>query len=200
MIQLYDTELSGNSYKVRLFLSLLDLEHELVPLNLQTGEHKSAEFVRLNPLAQVPLLIDGDVILRDSQAILTYLARRYGDATWFPDDPQAQAKIVQWLSIAANELEHGPYAARLASELKMPIDVPRAQERAHAILAVMEDHLADRSWLELEHRTIADIACYPAVALAPRGDIHLEPYPSVCAWLKGVTQLPGYTSMPGIGE
>lgn len=200
MIRLYDSELSGNSYKVRLLLSLLDLEHELVPVNLRAGEHKSPEFVRLNPLAQIPVLIDGDVILRDSQAILTYLAGRYGEATWFPDEPIAQAKIVQWLSIAANELEHGPYAARLACELKMPIDLPLARERAQAILSVMEGALADRSWLELEHPTIADVACYPAVALAPRGDIRLEPYPSIRAWLKRVTQLPGYTTMPGIAE
>ncbi len=56
-------------------LSLLGLEHELVPVNLQVGEHKSSAFLKLNPLGQVPILLDGnDVVMRDSQAILVYLA------------------------------------------------------------------------------------------------------------------------------
>ena len=112
----------------------------------------------------------------------------------------AAARVVQWLSIAANELEHGPYAARLACELKMPIDLPLARKTARAILSVMEGHLAKKAWLELEHPTIADIACYPAVALAPRGDIALDIYPSVSVWLKRVTKLEGYKPMPGIAD
>ena len=200
MIKLYDTKVSGNCYKVRLFLSVLSLKHELVSIDLKGCEHKSPEFQSLNPLSQVPVLVDGDVTIHDSQAILTYLARRYGGDSWFPNDPQSLARVVQWLSIAANELEHGPYAARLANDLKLPIDLPPAQERAHEILSVMEGHLAERTWLELECPTIADIACYPAIALAPRGDISLDLYPSVKAWLKRVTQLRGYKPMPGIAR
>ncbi len=66
MVKLYDAELSGNCYKVRLFLSVLGVEHELVSVDMMAGEHKSSEFLRLNRLGQVPLLSDGDAILRDS--------------------------------------------------------------------------------------------------------------------------------------
>ena len=77
-IKLYGFELSGNCYKVRLLMSLLRLEYEAVVVNLKAGEHKSAEFLRLNPLEQVPVLMHGNFVLADSQAILVYSARKYG--------------------------------------------------------------------------------------------------------------------------
>ncbi|MEG4317542.1 MULTISPECIES: glutathione S-transferase N-terminal domain-containing protein [unclassified Microcoleus] len=70
MIKLYGHEVSGNSYKVRLLLSLLNLEYEWIKVDLMKGEHKSPEFLALNPFGQVPLLVDGDTILADAQSIL----------------------------------------------------------------------------------------------------------------------------------
>lgn len=64
------------------------------------GEHKSEPFLKLNPLGQVPVLIDGDVVIRDSQAILVDLARRYGGKNWLPTEAEAMSKIMQWLSMA----------------------------------------------------------------------------------------------------
>ena len=84
-IKLYDFELSGNCYKVRLLMSLLGLEHELVPVNLLAGEHKSPKFLQLNLLGEVPVLTDGDLVLADSQAILVYLAKKYGNEAWLPN-------------------------------------------------------------------------------------------------------------------
>ena len=198
MIKLHDLDISGNCYKVRLFLAVLGLEHERVPVDVMAGEHKSPEFLKLNPLGQIPVLVDGEHVLRDSQAILAYLARRYADETWLPLEPAALAAVMEWLSVAANELEHGPYAARLGCQLKLPVDVPAAQEKARAVLAVVEAHLQDRAWLAGGHPTIADIACYPAIALAPHGEVSLEPFPNIGAWLGRVRGLPNYEPMPGI--
>ncbi len=198
MIKLYDFEHSGNCYKVRLLLSALGLEHELVPVDIFAGEHKQPTFLKLNPLGQIPALTDGDVTLRDSQAMLIYLARRYGDGAWLPLEPEPMAAVVQWLLTAANELQNGPYTARLGRQFKLDVDVPVAQEKAPQILGLMEAHLDGRSWLEQDHPTIADIACYPAVALAPVGEISLDPYPAINAWLGRVHELPGYVGMPGI--
>ena len=114
MIQLYDIELSGNCYKVRLMLSLLGLEYERVPIALNKGEHKTEEFLKLNPLGQVPVLRDGDVVIRDAQAILVYLARRYGSEDWLPGEAEPMSKVVQWLSVAANEIQHGVAAHSLS--------------------------------------------------------------------------------------
>lgn len=197
MLKLYDLNLSGNCYKVRLMLSLLGLEHELVAVNLSAGEHKSSAFLTLNPLGQVPILIDGDVVIRDSQAILVYLARRYGGEDWLPVEAEAMAKVGQWLSTAANEIQHSVAAARLHFIFNAKIDLELAQSRAFKILQVMDGHL-QQDWLEGDRPTIADIACFPYIALAADGKIALEDYPHVIAWISRIKQLPGYVGMPGL--
>lgn len=206
MLKLYNLNLSGNCYKVRLMLSLLELEHELVPVNLQAGEHKSSAFLKLNPLGQVPVLLNGDVVIRDSQAILVYLARHYGDENWLPVEAEAMAKVVQWLSTSANDIQQSVAAARLHFIFNAKIDLDLAQSKAYKILQVMDDHLQERKWLECvsealpqEARpTIADIACFPYIALAADGKIALKDYPHVIAWINRIKQLPGYVGMPGV--
>ncbi|MBE9048141.1 glutathione S-transferase [Pleurocapsales cyanobacterium LEGE 10410] len=198
-IKLYDLELSGNCYKVRLLLSLLGLEYQHIPVNLMAGEHKSSEFLQLNPLRQIPVLADGDSIFADAQAILVYLARKYGDQTWLPTDAESLSKIVRWLSITAGELRQGVETARLFHLFNFKnINIETATEKSAFILQQLEQHLANREWLELEHPTIADIAVFPYVALAPDGKISLEPYPNILAWCDRLKQLPRFISMPGI--
>lgn len=113
MIKLYGHKLSGNSYKARLFLSLLNLDFEWVNVDLMKAEHKSPEYLALNPFGQVPLLIDGDTKLADAQAILVYLARQYGGEKWLPSDALSLAQVIRWLSTAAGEVRQGPENARL---------------------------------------------------------------------------------------
>ncbi len=198
MLELYDAALSGNCHKARLMLSLLRLEHELVPVRLQEGEHKSPQFLEMNPLGQVPVLMDGEVVIRDAQAILVYLARRYGGEDWFPLEAEPMAKVVQWLSTAANDIQHGLSAARLYYLLNAKVDIDQAQKKAHQVLQVLDKHLGERKWLECDRPTIADVACYPYVGLAPDGKVSLEAYPNVIAWIERIKQLPGYISMPGL--
>ncbi|WP_199797218.1 glutathione S-transferase N-terminal domain-containing protein, partial [Erythrobacter sp. QSSC1-22B] len=73
-MQLYDLELSGNCYKVRLFLALIGQPYTLRPVAFLDGEHRTKDFIARNPFGEIPVLVDGDVLLRDSQAILVYLA------------------------------------------------------------------------------------------------------------------------------
>ncbi len=194
---LYNHELSGNCHKVRLMLSLLGLEYELVSVDLMKGEHKSPQFMKLNPLGQVPVLLDNDVVIRDAQGILVYLARRYG-SEWLPIEAELMSKVVQWLSIAANEMQHSLAAARKFFLLNAQIDLELAQNRAHEILQIIDKHLAQRQWLECNRPTIADVACFPYVGLAADGKISLEAYPHVIAWRNRIKQLPGYIGMPGL--
>ena len=95
MITLYDYELSGNCYKLRLLLSFLKIEYKTVPVEFYPGrEHKSEWFLRINPLGQLPVIDDDGFMLRDAQAILVYLASRY-DPTgrWYPSDPKLLGEI-----------------------------------------------------------------------------------------------------------
>jgi glutathione S-transferase len=200
MITLYGHEISGNSYKARLLLSLLNLEYEWVRVDLMKGEHKSSEYLAKNPFGQVPFLVDGEVQLADAQAILVYLARQYGGEKWLPLDALSLAQIIRWLSTAAGEVRQGPENARLyyLFGAGTNINIERATQKSEFILTQLDQHLSDRTWLEFDHPTIADVAIYPYIALARDGKIDLDAYPHVLSWIERVKQLPGYIPMTGI--
>jgi glutathione S-transferase len=199
MIKLYGHEMSGNSYKARLLLELLKIEYEWVKVDLMIGEHKSPEYLALNPFGQVPLLIDGETKLADAQAILVYLARQYGGDQWLPLEALPLAQVVRWLSTTAGEIRQGPENARLHYLFgATAINIERAHQKAEHILTQLDQHLSTRTWLEFERPTIADIAVFPYVALARDGKIELDGYPNVLAWIDRVKQLPGYLPMAGI--
>jgi len=198
MIKLYDFELSGNCHKIRMMLSFLDLEYEKIDTDLRRKEQMSPDFISLNPLHKVPVLVDGDLVLRDSAAIMIYLARKYGRPEWYPDSPREMAEIQQWLSFSVNEIFNGPAMVRAIVIFNRDFD----QDLAHTITVVVLDQLEFRlqhhEWLALDRLTLADIACYPYAALIHDGNISLEKFPSIRAWLKRIESLPGYAAMPGL--
>lgn len=194
-IRLHGIPLSGHVHKVELFLRLLNLPFEYVETPPEVWA--SAAFDRLNPLRQIPVLEDGDLVLADSNAILVYVARRY-DPTgpWLPSDPVLAAQVQRWLSISAGEIKYGPATARVIQLLNRPGDLAAAQTIANRLLAMMEAHLADRAWLVGDAVTLADIACYPYIACAPEGGVSLSSYPAVAAWIARLEALPGVKPMP----
>ena len=196
MITLYHFEISGNCHKIRLMLSLLGLDYKsVIP---EDGEHKSPSFLRLNPLGQVPVLVDDNVVIRDSHAILVYLARQYG-GDWLPNDAKSMSQVMQWLSTAANDVRQSFEPARWYYLFnRSQVDVAAAQTKAYALLDVIDAHLTERQWLELDRPTIADIACFPYIGLAADGQISLDNYPHVISWINRTKQLSGYVSMPGL--
>ncbi len=197
MIKLYGHEISGNSYKVRLMLSLLNLEYEWIKVDLMQGEHKTPEYLAMNPFGQVPLLVDGDIQLADSQAILVYLARQYGGDQWLPLEALPLARVVLWLSTAAGEVRQGPEQARLYHLFGAgtKINIERATQKAELILTQLDQHLSNHDWLELGRSTIADVSVFPYVSLAEDGKISLDTYPHVLEWIDRVKHLPGYVPM-----
>jgi glutathione S-transferase len=194
-IILHGSELSGHTHRVELLLRALNLPYRFIPTSSEA--RRSAEFLSLNPLGQVPVLQDDGVVLADSNAILVYLAKRY-DATntWLPGDPVAAARVQRWLSIAAGEVAYGPNVARLIVIRGAPGDRTKAIAIADRLLRVMDNHLANTDYLAAAQPTIADLACYSYVAHAPEGGIALEPYPAVCAWLRRIEKIPGFKPMP----
>ena len=205
MIRLYDYVLSGSCYKVRLFAGLIGLDYAPVPIDYYPGrEHRGAAFKEINPLAQLPVLDDDGLVLRDAQAILVYLAGQYDAARkWYPTDPAAQGRIAMWLSFAGGEIMNSS-AARLHDMLGYDFDIERVRTAAHDAFRVLDDHLTDQGirghgWIvDGSHPTIADIACFPYVALAGDGGITIEDYGAIRLWLERVKRLPGFRVMPGI--
>ena len=103
MLKLYDYELSGNCFKIRWFLNILGIEYESVAVEFYPSkEHKSAWFKEINPLGQLPVIDDNGFRLRDAQAILVYIAKKYDSSgNWYPSHDASQTgEIAQWLSFA----------------------------------------------------------------------------------------------------
>jgi glutathione S-transferase len=197
-MKLHDLELSGNCYKVRLLCSLLGLKLDLAAVDFMGGAHKKSPLIEKNPFGEIPVFEDGSVTLRDSQAILVYLARKYGGEAWLPTDAAGMAEVVSWLMVAENEIARGPNDARLHDKFGFDLDVAQAREKAKRIIGLMEAHLAKRQWLAADHPTIADIACMPYVALSHEGGVSLQPYPRVRAWIDRIKALPGFITMPAL--
>ncbi|NYE59321.1 glutathione S-transferase [Duganella sp. 1224] len=196
-MKLYGIPLSGHTHRAQLFLSLLNLPHDFVSVNLGAGEHRQQPFLSMNAFGEIPVLQDGDVTLADSNAILVYLASKYDDSgRWLPRDPLTAAQVQRWLSAAAGKIAYGPAAARLVTVFNAQRDHEAAKAIAVRLFDVMEQELQGRHWLAGEHATIADIAAYSYVAHAPEGGVSLKPYPNIRAWLGKVRALPGFVGMP----
>jgi len=195
-IKLYHFPLSGHAHRVQLMLSLLQLPTELVFVDLAKGEHKQERFLAINPFGQVPAIDDNGVILSDSNAILVYLAKQYGEGRWLAEEPAAAARVQRWLSVAAGQLAFGPAAARLVTVFGAKFNAEEVINRAHALLTLMEGELDAVPFLTGSTPTIADVANYSYIAHAPEGNVSLEAYPNVRAWLQRIEALPGFVAMP----
>jgi glutathione S-transferase len=191
----YSFPLSGHAHRVALMLSLLEVPHHRVDVDLRQAEQKRPEFLAMNAFGQVPVIDDNGVVVADSNAILVYLAKRYGGGAWLPEDAAGAAQVQRWLSVAAGPLAGGPAAARLVTVFGASFDVDATLARAHALLAVMDRELAQRDFLAGADPTIADVACYAYVAHAPEGNVSLADYPHVRAWLARIENLPRFVPM-----
>ncbi len=194
-IKLYTFPLSGHAHRVQLMLSLMNVPAELINVDLRVGAHKQPAFLALNPFGQVPVIDDAGTIVSDSNAILVYLARKYGGDNWLPANPADQAAVQRWLSVAAGPIAFGPAAARLVTVFGAPLNASELIARAHTVLAVIESTLAQHAFLVGEQITIADVAAYTYIAHAPEGNVSLADYPAVRAWLARIEALPGFVGM-----
>ena len=128
MPRLYDLELSGNCYKVRLLCALLGVPVEIAPVDFMAGEHKRSPLIEKNPFGEIPIFEDGEVTLRDSQAILIYVARKWGE-NLAPTNAASMAKVAEWLFAAENEIARGPNDARLHDKFGYALDLKLAPRK-----------------------------------------------------------------------
>jgi len=191
-MKLYTTPPSGNAYKVRLLLELLRVPYETVLIDFKAKEHKGPAFLKINPRGQVPAIEDDGRVFWDSSACLVYIARKHGGEQWLPDDASGLAEVTQWLAVANNEIHYGCQWARATANGNRSGNVEEYRTYGRQGLEVLEGQLKGSQWLAVGRPTIADIACYPYVALAPEGGLALDPYPGVRAWIQRIEGLPGW--------
>ncbi|MCY6381680.1 glutathione S-transferase family protein [Hoeflea prorocentri] len=195
-MKLFRNPKSGHCHRVELMMSLLDVPYEPVDLDMMNGAHKAPDYLKINPLGQVPAIDDNGTTLSDSNGIVAYLVEAYGDDhPWTAQSPVEAAEIQRWLSIAASEIASGPCAARLVTLFGAPIDHEAAKAKSNALFEVMNEALGNRTYLVGERLTIADVAGYSYIAHAPEGGVSLEPYPAIRAWLARIEAHPRFVGM-----
>ena len=207
MLTLFDYELSGNCYKVRLLMAFLKLSYNQKLIEFYPSkQHKSSDFLKINPLGQLPVLSDQDIIIRDAQAILIYLATKYDKhKKWYPtDEPSLIAQISEWLFFA-NELTSSSSAARLHDGFFYSnIRIEECREKAHDLFRVFDEHLyfneqQGHYWVcKSKHPTIADIACFPYTILSEEGGISRINYPAIRRWCDRFKRIPNFKTMSGV--
>jgi glutathione S-transferase len=197
-LRLYGRYTSGNTFKTRLAISLMDIPHEFVLIDRKGHVlQRTPDLMRGNSRGLIPKLeVDGKVIW-DSTAILVYLARRFGGERWLPIDPDGMAEVTQWLALAQNEVLFGVAYARSITAGRRQGDLEKTRALGQVALRTMEDRLSRFEWLALDHMTIADCACYPHVAVCHEGGISLDEYPGTTRWIDRIKSLPNYIDMPG---
>jgi len=189
---------SGNCYKVKLLMLLLDVRHEWIHIDILGGESRTAAFRAMNPVGKIPTLAlpDGE-ILAESNAILNYLAT---GSAYLPSDPLDRARVLQWQFFEQYCHEPGVAVARfIRGYLGMPderrADFEAARARGLQALTVMEEHLSERRFFVAERFTIADISLYAYTHVADEGGFDLTVYPAIEAWLGRIASQPGHATI-----
>ncbi|SMO57236.1 glutathione S-transferase family protein [Paracoccus laeviglucosivorans] len=199
-MRLYSMPSSGNSYKVRLLLSLLGRDVQTVDVEYQTQALDSAKAEGHMPFGKAPVLeLDDGRLLPESNAILCWL----GEGTDFiPADPFHRAEMLSWMFWEQNQHE-GVVAVRAALQYyphrraqATPERMAALLESGHALLQIMDDHLSSREWLVGGAVSLADICLYGYTHTAgERGGFDMARFPAVNGWLARVAALPGYKGL-----
>lgn len=198
MMTLYESQVSGNCWKVRQMLAYRDLPYESVELSVVDRSNRADVIGSANPALRVPtLILDDGRPLAESNAILLYLAE---GTDLIPDDPYERAQVLQWLFY--EQYDHEPNIAVARFQLQYAAEpdeaaIERAQVGGRRVLAAMDDHLTGRTFLVAERFTVADIALYAYTHVADEGGFELSDYPAVQAWLTRVAAQPGHRTLLG---
>ena len=198
MLVLYHSQPTGNSYKVRLLLSILRIPYTAIEIDIFNGDNKSAAYRCIHPLGKAPALrLEDKTILTESNAILSYLA---SGTEYFPADALLRAKVLEWMFF--EQYSHLPYIGVARFNLHLLKKPPPRDDdlatwylRGNIALEVMDRHLAENQWLAAGAFTIADISLYAYTHVAPEGGFDLSRYRAVQRWLKRIESRPGYVPL-----
>jgi glutathione S-transferase len=207
-MRLYDYAASGNCYKARLLLALLEKPYERVAIDIFAGETLTDEYLRINPARETPVLeLDDGTFLPQSNAILWCLAE---GTRFLPAAPTARGHIVSWLMFEQEYVISGIAGPRflLMTGRGDEATIAARQERGREALARLEAHLTHRDFL-VDSFSVADIAVFAYTHLAPQAGLALEDHPSVTAWISRIERQPRFVNdfssypanaMPGISR
>jgi glutathione S-transferase len=173
-------------------LKELGVEFEFIPVNLQAGEHKRPDFLALNPAGKVPVLVDGDLVLPESAAIVLYVAEKYPEKGLMPTKLEQRAQVYRWVLFAVTELEQPLW--RMAKhrfiypeDKRLPQDIDLARGDFTAMAAVLERHMQGRQYIVGDRITVADCVTAYLMDWANEHQL-LEGFPSLKSYLQRMYQ------------
>ena len=194
-----------NGHKVTIALEEMGLAYEIVPVNILKGQQTSEEFLAINPNGRIPALVDGEVSIFESGAILQYLGRKTGQ--FYPTDEPTRASIDSWLFWQMAGL--GPMSSQVnwftrvaAKGHRDPLESAYALERYRRetarLFGVLERGLAGREYLCGKY-SIADICCWTWIDKYPENGGGLAGFPAVAAWHARIAERPAVRRAVQVG-
>lgn len=198
MIKVYGDFKSGNCYKIKLLLHLLEQEYEWIAVDTLAAETRTEAFTAMNSNQKIPVVeLDNGEHLAESNAILNYLAE---GSDWLPTDKLERARVLQWQFF--EQYSHEPYIA-VARFIQLYLGLPEdrraeyesRQEGGLRALGIMDGHLDGRDYFVGNKPTIADISLYAYTHVAHEGGFDLDAYPNVKTWIARIQSLPNYCGM-----
>jgi glutathione S-transferase len=195
---------SGNAYKAALMLALNDADWEPVFVDYFSGGTRTPEYLELNEMGEVPVLMHGELRLSQSGVILDYLAGLFGR---FGHETEAERReILRWILWDNHKLTS--YIATLRWMMKFLPEEKRDQaviaffhKRVGASLNVLDRHLFNQEWIAADRPTIADLSCVGYLYFDHEFGHEIDSYPNIERWRKAIAALPGwrhpYDLMPG---
>lgn len=198
MIKVYGSVFS-RAGMVMLALEELGLEYEAVDMLPRSEQTQSGEYRALNPTGKIPTLVDGDLVLFETQAILFYLARKYGNGRLWGTTPEEEADILRWSLFVSNQMEVP--ALDMLIQFKFNKDNPdqsvieRASGELNRFLPTLEQQLQGREWVSGDHFTIADIHGAMVLSWPKLGGFDYSAYPEVHRWIKSILSHPAQKTL-----
>jgi glutathione S-transferase len=182
MIKLYGGARTRASI-VQWYLEEMRLEYDYISLDLQAGEHRQPEYLAINPAGKVPAIVDGDLKLWESGAILLYLSDKYDVAV---ETPEQRAELAQWVLFANATFGPGVFV-----EASREREMPR-------LLTMLNQHLEARSFILGDRFSVADVAVGAFLAYMPiMLKIGFDDYPAISAYLKRLMERPAFQKTIG---
>lgn len=183
-------------------LKELGLDFDYVPVDLTKGEHRTPDFLKINPAGKVPVLVDGDLVLPESAAIILYLAEKHPEKGLIPGDLQVRAEMYRWIMFAVTELEQplwriAKHSFLLPEQRRSPADIALAREDFIAMAAVLDRHMEGRGFLVGDRMTAADCVTAWLMDWANENEL-MGGFPHLRAYMERLYSRP--TAAPRIAE
>jgi len=203
-MRLYFFPASSNSRRALITARHLGIEVDLELVDLAKGEQKKPDFLKLNPNGRVPVLVDGDLTLYESHAIMQYLADGVPGQTVYPTDRARRADVNRWMFWSAQHFQ--PAIGVLSFERFVkplrglepdPKEIARGEALVHEVMGVLDKHLTDREWVTEGKVTLADLAIAPALLAKDRAKLPVGDYRNVAAWYERVSALEAWRATEG---